>query len=403
MKISPPKVFISYKWQDDERNSWVEQLYADLRIRFGIDAQLDKYEVDFGQSFSNYMTSKIDRECSALLFIITPDSVKAVDYDQIGSVNFEMQLANARRLRDSSFRIIGIYREGDKPTAYLRDHRYIDFRNDANYEDRLNELAQSLLGNKYKPKLKVVKTSSNKGKSIRRLRKEEVYNRLINDGIEWSKEFNRKDIISALNKTVPNNVRYWWKHFWSIFLKEPKKYRQPLLFSMFTSFPNYKRLVDICEMVLNFRYHYNEKDKNEIESQAIEYMLRLSDFGSELRPIRWLDRNNVKFDHFSAIHEGKAMNSIFYIGKKHDIEEIVSAAVMSIQELQDLTKCKYLEYDNEAAWTMISDLTDKTDPFEPLINIYNMGIERVGYGSPTPDGRHDSYFYIGLKSYFDNF
>lgn len=148
-----PKVFISYKWQDDTHNNWVRQFTDDLRRKFDVDAQLDIYEVDLGQSFSDYMTSRIDRECMAMLFVITPAAVAAVDQAQPGGVHFEMQIANARRLREENFRIIGIYREGTDNTAYLKDHRYIDFRNDDRYELQLEKLACSLWGRSDKPAL----------------------------------------------------------------------------------------------------------------------------------------------------------------------------------------------------------------------------------------------------------
>ena len=153
-EVIPPKVFISYKWQDDEHNTWVEKFYTDLRTEHGIDAQLDKFEVDYGESFSDYMTRQIDRECDAMLFVVTSAAVTAVDQAQTGGVYFEMQLANARRLREG-FRIIGIYREGNENTAYLKDHRYIDFRDNAFYEDNLKELADSLWGRRRKPVLGV--------------------------------------------------------------------------------------------------------------------------------------------------------------------------------------------------------------------------------------------------------
>ena len=88
------------------------------------------------------MTSRIDRYCDTVLFVITPESVKTVDMVHQGGVTFEMQLANARRLRDKTFKIIGIYREGNENTAYLRDHRYIDFRDGTKYKQKLRNLAE---------------------------------------------------------------------------------------------------------------------------------------------------------------------------------------------------------------------------------------------------------------------
>ena len=152
--IPRPRVMIAYKHQNQLRDQWVRQLCAHLRSKFGIDARLDDFEVDYGQSFSDYMTLEIDRECDALLFVITPASVAAVDHEKTGGLHFEIQLANARRMRDSSFRIIGVYREGTDTTSYLRDDRWIDFRDDSLYANQIRELALSLWRERTKPPLR---------------------------------------------------------------------------------------------------------------------------------------------------------------------------------------------------------------------------------------------------------
>ena len=58
MPKEPPKAFISYKWEDDEHNDWVEKLGQNLRGN-GIDTILDKWEVKLGDSFVQFMVSKI--------------------------------------------------------------------------------------------------------------------------------------------------------------------------------------------------------------------------------------------------------------------------------------------------------------------------------------------------------
>ena len=76
--MAPPlKVFISYKWEDESHNQWVRQLATDLR-HASIDAKLDIWEVRYGDSFTDYMTSKI-QDADAVLFIMTPASVAAVE------------------------------------------------------------------------------------------------------------------------------------------------------------------------------------------------------------------------------------------------------------------------------------------------------------------------------------
>lgn len=147
-KKEVPKVFISYKWEDYAHNEWVEKLATNLR-QAGIEATLDKWEVRLGDSFTDYMTSKID-EADVVLFIITTSSVKAIE-SQKGAVNFEMQMATARRTAGEEMRLIGIYREGNKPPAQLRDHRYADFRDDTRYEMSLELLVDDLLGRTQAP------------------------------------------------------------------------------------------------------------------------------------------------------------------------------------------------------------------------------------------------------------
>lgn len=141
---SPLKVFISYKWEDAAHNDWVERLARDLR-RSGIDAILDRWEVRLGDSFTDYMTSKIG-EADVVLFIITSRSVAAVEAPGTagGALKFEMQMATARRTAGEKMRLIGIYREGPRAPAHLRDHRYADFREESTYIEQFKALLDDL-------------------------------------------------------------------------------------------------------------------------------------------------------------------------------------------------------------------------------------------------------------------
>lgn len=144
MDHKPLKAFISYKWEDDAHNSWVKKFASDLRAA-GVDAILDRWEVRLGDSFTDYMTSRI-AEADVILFVMTSRSVAAAEAQgQGGAVKFEMQMATSRRIAGEKMRLIGIYREGDKTVAHLRDHRYADFRDDAQYRARLQELLDDLL------------------------------------------------------------------------------------------------------------------------------------------------------------------------------------------------------------------------------------------------------------------
>jgi len=147
------KAFISYKWENESHVDWVRHFATDLRCQ-GIDAILDQWEVRLGESFSTYMSSKITM-ADAILFVITPDFVKAAEAPQSeGSpVQFEVQLSMARHLHGQQVRLIGVYRSGDKLPAQILDNRYIDFRDDTQYHDQLSILIRDLLGDIDKPAL----------------------------------------------------------------------------------------------------------------------------------------------------------------------------------------------------------------------------------------------------------
>ena len=113
------EAFISYRWESGEHVAWVRKLAADLRKNW-INAILDQWEVKLGESFTTYMVRRI-------------------------ALQFEMQMMNARRIKDG-VRIIGVYRSGDRPPSYLRDHKYVDFRCDKHYEEALQELVDDLRG-----------------------------------------------------------------------------------------------------------------------------------------------------------------------------------------------------------------------------------------------------------------
>jgi hypothetical protein len=145
------KVFISYKWEDPDHNAWVERLARDLRSR-GIEALLDKWEIRYGESFSDYMTRGIET-ADAVLFIMTPKSISAAESKapEGGAVKFEVQLSTARRIAGEAFRFIGVLRRGDRAAVHFRDFRYADFRDDASYQTSLQLLVSDLLGNVEKP------------------------------------------------------------------------------------------------------------------------------------------------------------------------------------------------------------------------------------------------------------
>ena len=139
------KAYVAYKWESGEHVSWVRRFAADLRAE-GVEAILDQWDVRYGESFTTFMQRRIS-EADVILFVITPGAVAAAESvdGQGGALQFEVQMMNARRIADG-VRIIGVYRSGDRPPHYLRDHRYVDFREDREYLTSIASLANDLLG-----------------------------------------------------------------------------------------------------------------------------------------------------------------------------------------------------------------------------------------------------------------
>jgi tetratricopeptide (TPR) repeat protein len=150
-----PKVFISYKWEDESHNKWVEKLATDLSLA-GVDVHLDRWDVRYGDSFIDYMTRRIS-DADIFLFVMTRRSVKAVEAadNKGGGVKFENEMAKARQLAGEKVRIIGILREGKAAPAYLKARRYADFRDDTQYETGVKELVNDLLGKGKRPLIQV--------------------------------------------------------------------------------------------------------------------------------------------------------------------------------------------------------------------------------------------------------
>ena len=66
----PVRVFISYAWEDDEYREWVAQLAAQLR-EDGVEARLDRWHVQRGQTIPEFMNSEV-RHADKVLVLCSP-------------------------------------------------------------------------------------------------------------------------------------------------------------------------------------------------------------------------------------------------------------------------------------------------------------------------------------------
>ena len=72
-----PVVFVSYSWESQEHQEWVQRLSADLREKFRVYTLLDKYNRG-GQELTEFMRNGLKR-AHRVLIIGTPEYKKKID------------------------------------------------------------------------------------------------------------------------------------------------------------------------------------------------------------------------------------------------------------------------------------------------------------------------------------
>lgn len=143
---TPPKVFISYSWDDEKHKEWVLKLSSDLRAN-GIETILDRYVLAPGKNASYFMENAIE-EADKVLIIFTENYKKKAD-KRAGGVGVEYSIVNSEISKNiiENEKYIPVLRQGSMdesiPTFM---HQYIaTFMNDeAEYEDKLKELIHAI-------------------------------------------------------------------------------------------------------------------------------------------------------------------------------------------------------------------------------------------------------------------
>ena len=154
--MSPPKILISYSHDNDEHKKWVKSLATQLRAD-GIDATIDQWEVNAGESLTLFMekeSSKSDR-----IIAICTDKYNHKANNRIGGVGYETQLFSAQNMRDiKNNKVIPVIRnvtDEMKTPIFLDGIDYIDISSDKNYKKKYDELVNSIInkGENIKPPL----------------------------------------------------------------------------------------------------------------------------------------------------------------------------------------------------------------------------------------------------------
>jgi formylglycine-generating enzyme required for sulfatase activity len=146
--MNPPRCFISYSWDSESHKAWVRKLATRLR-ESGMDAILDQFDCSLGADLTTFMEKSV-RETNFVLLVCTPNFAQKADAG-VGGVGYEKAIVTgeifAGEARETKF--VPLLREGDAKESlpsYLKSRLFVDFRDYAVFENRLEELLRHFYG-----------------------------------------------------------------------------------------------------------------------------------------------------------------------------------------------------------------------------------------------------------------
>lgn len=142
-----PVVFVSYSWDSEEHQEWVQRLSADLREKFRVYTLLDKYNRG-GQDLLTFMRNGL-KKANRVLIVGTPSYKEKIERTS-GGAKFEDQVITIELYHEmDTHKFIPVLREGSFAESFseLMETRVgYDMRNDAQYDQKLQELAADIWG-----------------------------------------------------------------------------------------------------------------------------------------------------------------------------------------------------------------------------------------------------------------
>jgi len=142
-----PKAFISYSHDSSDHKDWTKKLAADLRAR-GVDVTLDQWDLLPGQDLSLFMQRGI-AESDRVVMVCSSAYVKKAEAGS-GGVGYERLIVTEELVRSiDTIKFIPVIRGSDagrKLPIFMGPRLYIDFENDAEHSNRVEELARAIHG-----------------------------------------------------------------------------------------------------------------------------------------------------------------------------------------------------------------------------------------------------------------
>ena len=153
MNAGAPKLFVSYSHDNETHKEWVLVLSTRLRAN-GVDVMLDQWDLDLGNDLPRFMESGLT-DTDRILVVCSEAYVQKANAGR-GGVGYEKQILTAQMMKNlTSNRIIPLIRNNnsaDTLPVFLSSRFYVDFRNDADYEMKYQELIREVHGERLKPR-----------------------------------------------------------------------------------------------------------------------------------------------------------------------------------------------------------------------------------------------------------
>lgn len=146
MNKEAPKVCISYSHDNEDHKKWVLDISLEL-TKYGVDISLDEWDCPIGDDLLKFM-EKCIRDSIITLIICTPNYAEKANKGK-GGVGYETIIITGEIYYKigSPTKFVPIIRTGEPKMAlpsYLKNRKFIDFRCNAKFDEKLEELLRHI-------------------------------------------------------------------------------------------------------------------------------------------------------------------------------------------------------------------------------------------------------------------
>ena len=143
--MTNPSVFLSYSHDSAAHKAWVRKLAEDLRGQ-GVDATLDQWDLRHGADLVAFMEAGI-REAERVLMVCSSNYVRKAEQRK-GGAGYEGMIVTSHVARSTdTVKFIPLVRDNPAEPLlpdFLGPRLWLDFRDDAHYAERLEDLVREL-------------------------------------------------------------------------------------------------------------------------------------------------------------------------------------------------------------------------------------------------------------------